>query len=111
MKRRSWIAAAGLGVAAIAGAGIAAASASGDDEGGPDDDGTERAITGEELERASEAALAHTGGGRVTGSEIDDEESKYEIEVTLENGDQIDVQLDEEFKVVSMENDGAGDDD
>lgn len=107
MKRRSWMAAAGVGVVAIAGVSIAAAGAS----GVLDDDGTEQRITGDELERATTAALAHLGEGRVTGSEIDDEESKYEIEVTLENGDQIDVQLDEEFNVVSMENDGSGDDD
>lgn len=107
MKRRSWMAAAGVGVVAIAGVSIAAAGAS----GVLDDDGTEQPITGDDLERASTAALAHLGEGRVTGSEVDDEESKYEIEVTLENGDQIDVQLDEEFNVVSMENDGSGDDD
>ena len=76
-----------------------------------DDNGTETAITGDALDRASEAALAHTGGGRVTGSEVDDEESKYEIEVTLDNGDQVDVQLDERFNVVGAENDGSGDDD
>ena len=62
-------------------------------------------------QRASAAALAHTGGGRVTGSEVDDEESKYEIEVTLDNGDQVDVQLDQHFKVVGDENDGSGEDD
>ena len=37
----------------------------------------------------------------MTGSEVDDEESKYEIEVTLDNGDQVDVQLDEGFNVVA----------
>ena len=56
---------------------------------------TETAISGDALEQASDAALDYTGGGRVTGSEVDDEESKYEIEVTLDNGDQVDVQLDE----------------
>ena len=54
---------------------------------------------------------SRTGGGRVTGSEIDDEESKYEIEVTRDNGDQVDVQLDEHFNVVGSENDGPGGDD
>ena len=83
-----------IGVGAIAAAGLAVANASsGEDE--PDDDGTETAISGDALERASEAALDHTGGGRVTGSEVGDEESYYEIEVTLDNGDQVDVQLDE----------------
>ena len=98
----------GLGVVAAAGLAVANAS-SGEDE--PDDDETETAISGDALQRASAAALAHTGGGRVTGSEVDDEESKYEIEVTLDNGDQVDVQLDESFSVVGDENDGSGDDD
>ncbi len=87
-------------------AGLTAAQASNDDDG---DNGTETEITGDARARASAAALAHTGEGRVTGSEVDDEESKYEIEVTLDNGDQVDVQLDEQFNVVGDENDGAGD--
>jgi uncharacterized membrane protein YkoI len=99
-----------IGVGAIAAAGLAVANAS-SGEDGPDDDGTETAISGDALARASEAALDHTGGGRVTGSEVDDEESYYEIEVTLDNGDQIDVQLDESFNVVGDENDGSADSD
>ncbi len=111
MKRKTLAAAAGAGLAIAAGAGIAVANATSDDDDGPDDDATETAISGDALDRASEAALEHTGGGRVTGSEVDDEESKYEIEVTLENGDQVDVQLDEAFNVVGDENDGSGEDD
>ena len=111
MKRKTLAAAAGAGLAIAAGAGIAVANATTDDDGGPDDDGTETAISGDALDRASKEALEHTGGGRVTGSEVDDEESKYEIEVTLENGDQVDVQLDEAFNVVGDENDGSGEDD
>lgn len=72
---------------------------------------SETPITGAALERASAAALAHTGGGRVTGTEIDDEESRYEVEVTLADGTQVDVQLDAEFAVVGSESDGAGDED
>jgi uncharacterized membrane protein YkoI len=111
MKRASTIAgAAALGVAVSVAAGLAVANATGGEDE-PDDDATEQAITGADLERASAAALAHTGGGRVTGSEVGDEESYYEIEVTLDNGDQVDVQLDEQFDVVGDEHDGAGDDD
>ena len=57
------------------------------------------------LEKASAAALAETGGGEVTDTEVGDEESYYEVEVTLDDGTQIDVQLDEEFNVVSSEAD------
>ena len=65
-------------------------------------------VTGLDLERATAAALAQIGEGRVTASEVGDEESYYEIEVTLDNGRQIDVQLDDHFKVVSTEDDGSG---
>ena len=68
--------------------------------GSTDDDATERAITGPALDRASRVALAHLGEGRVTDTEVGDEESYYEVEVTLEDGRQFDVQLDDEFNVV-----------
>jgi len=77
---------------------------------GGDDDAGEKSITGGALDRAKDAALAETGGGRVTATEVDDEESKYEVEVT-ENGHQVDVQLDENFNVVGTEGeDGAEED-
>ncbi len=78
-----------------------------------DDDTTERPIPAGDRERAEDAALAETGGGTVTGTEVDDEESAYEVEVTLEDGTQVDVQLDEDFVVVGTEADvadGSGDD-
>jgi hypothetical protein len=62
-----------------------------------------RPIEGKALARASEAALAHTGGGRVTETEIQDEDSFYEVEVTLDDGTQVDVQLDRSFAVVGDE--------
>jgi len=104
--RTKWIAAGAIGLAAIGvGGGIAVASGGGDD--------SEPAISGEALDRASDAALAHTGGGRVTETEAGDEESYYEVEVTLEDGTQVDVQLDRDFEVVGSEadSDDPGDDD
>jgi uncharacterized membrane protein YkoI len=91
----------GAAVVALGAAGGGAALAS-----GGDDDATETPITGSALERAKAAALAHTGGGEVTGTEIGDEESLYEVEVTLDDGSQVDVQLDEGFEVVGSERDG-----
>jgi uncharacterized membrane protein YkoI len=94
-------------IAALAGGGAAIATAT-----GGDDDGSERAIAGGALERAKQAALEHTGGGRVTETEAGDEESYYEVEVTREDGSQTDVQLDRGFNVVggSADDDGSGDD-
>ncbi|MEZ0448020.1 PepSY domain-containing protein [Cellulomonas sp. ICMP 17802] len=66
----------------------------------PGEDGADRPVTGDALARASEAALASTGGGTVTGTEVGDEDSYYEIEVTLDDGRQVDVQLDASFSVV-----------
>ena len=75
-------------------------------------DDNEEPITGEALEKASAAALAHTGGGKVTETEQGDEDSYYEVEVTLPDGSQVDVQLDRDFNVVGDEADNdSGDDD
>ena len=104
-KRKIWTAAAAvLLVAAIAGGTGAVVATGGDDDEAP--------ITGTALEQASKAALAHTGGGRVTETEVGDEESYYEVEVTLDDGSQVDVQLDESFNVVGDEtdDDSAGED-
>jgi hypothetical protein len=73
---------------------------------GGDDDATETPITGAALARAKAAALASTGGGRVTGTEAGDEESAYEVEVTRADGTQVDVQLDASFHVVGSKADG-----
>ena len=85
------------------GAGVAVAAGSGDDNEGP--------ITGAALEQASAAALADTGGGHVTESEVGDEESYYEVEVTLDDGSQVDVQLDKNFNVVGDKTEAGGEDD
>jgi uncharacterized membrane protein YkoI len=74
-----------------------------------DDDAQDRPIPASELEQAEKAALEETGGGKVTETEVDDEESKYEVEVTLDDGTQVDVQLDEDFQVVGTESDGTDD--
>jgi uncharacterized membrane protein YkoI len=41
----------------------------------------------------------------VTETEVGDEESVYEVEVTLDDGSQVDVQLDRSFRVVDSEQD------
>jgi uncharacterized membrane protein YkoI len=76
--------------------------------GGGDD--AEAPIRGSELDKASAAALEHTGGGRVTDTEVGDEESLYEVEVTRDDGSQVDVQLDRRFTVVGGEADDENED-
>ena len=69
-------------------------------------------LTGSERDRASSAALDAVGEGKVTGTETDDEEGAYEIEVTRPDGSQVDVHLDKDFQVLSQDaDDGDGDDD
>lgn len=60
-------------------------------------------ITGSSLEKASKKALEYIGEGKVTDSEIGDEEGYYEIEITLNNGKEVDVHLDENFNILSVE--------
>jgi len=104
-RTKAGIVAGALAATAATGTGVAVA-AGGSEDGGPD-----VAITGTDLERASTAALESTGGGRVTGTEVGDEESYYEVEVTLDNGNSVDVQLDESFNVVSNSADVESPDD
>jgi len=91
-----------IAISAIAlGTGIAAAQP---------DDGEGNPITGEALAKASQAALAFTLGGAVTGTEVGDEESLYEVEVTKPDGSMVDVQLNDAFVVVDSKTDAAGTD-
>ena len=103
-RKTRWIVGAGLAVALVAGATGMAVATAGDNE---------TPITGEALGKASAAALAHTGGGRVTGTEVGDEEGYYEVEVTLPGGGQVDVHLDQAFKVLggTADQDSKGDQD
>jgi uncharacterized membrane protein YkoI len=96
MKKQTKIAIVGACALALAagGAGIAAATGGGEEPETP--------IAGKALDRASAAALAATGGGTVTDTEVGDEESYYEVEVTAADGSQTDVQLDRGFNVVGQ---------
>jgi hypothetical protein len=78
--------------------------------GAQPDDGEGNPITGDALAKASAAALAFTGGGTVTSTEVGDEESLYEVEVTRADGSQVDVQLDEAFVVVGSKSEVVGSD-
>jgi hypothetical protein len=99
---KRWIAGAAIAVAALGlGAGVASASGSGGESSQP--------ITGSARGHAEAAALAATGGGKVTGTEVSDEESRYEVEVTRTDGSVVDVQLDRGFHVVGTKTDSERD--
>ncbi len=105
MRRRVLKIAIGVALlAALAGGGAAWATAGGGDE---------KPLTGTTLDRATAAALEHTGGGTVTETETGDDGAAYGVEVRLGDGSQVEVNLDENFQVIGREadDDGPGDED
>ncbi len=109
MKRKLALIAVVVLAAGAVSAGFAIAAAGGD----------EQPLTGSALERATDAALAHTGGGTVVETETGDDGAAYSVEIRLDDGSQVEVNLDGNFEVVGQETDddgpgdqdGAGDDD
>jgi len=99
------IAAAVAMLVALGGAGIAYANGS---------DSEER-LTGPDAQKAKSAAVAAVGGGTLTGVERDDGNGSgvYEVEVKRDDGSQVEVHLDGDYKVVGQEadEDGANDED
>lgn len=98
--KRPYIAAGLIAVLAIVGgaAGLAATGIGDSDE----------PITGPALDKAIAAALEHTGGGTVTETEIGDDGAAYGVEVRLDDGRQVEVNLDENFNVIGQEDDDDG---
>ena len=67
--------------------------------GGSDDE----ALSSADRNKAEAAALKYVGGGAVTDAERGDGDDKYayQVEVTLPNGTDIDVELDDSFAVTN----------
>jgi hypothetical protein len=99
MRTRMWMLAALVAGLLLVGAGVAYASGSGEDSSGQ--------AGGAKLEKAKNIALDHVNG-RVTGTEVDDEEGYYEVEVTKNDGSQVDVHLDKNFNVLGTLTDHEG---
>ncbi|WP_018157764.1 PepSY domain-containing protein [Demetria terragena] len=70
-------------------------------------------VSGPDLDRASKAALAKVGGGKVTDVERGDGDDieAYEVEVTRPNGSEVDVKLDKSFRAISATADDRDDSD
>ena len=94
------IAAAAAMLVALGGAGIAYAN------GGD----SEEQVTGSDAEKAKRAAIAAVGGGTITEVERDDGNGSgaYEVEVKRDDGSQVEVHLDGNYKVVGQEADEDG---
>jgi uncharacterized membrane protein YkoI len=94
MKRNTRIITASIATAVVVvGAGAAYAVAATDGE----------TVDSDDMQRASEAALAETGGGTIT--EIEHDDGGYDVEVRLEDGTEVDVDLAGDFTVRSTETD------
>ena len=92
------LAVAGLGVGAALATGAGTAFAGGDEN--------DVSVTGRDADRATEAALRATGGGRANSVERDSEDgATWEVEVTEPDGDTVDVRLDEDRRLVVIEGD------
>jgi uncharacterized membrane protein YkoI len=103
-KKSRWLIGGALAIALIGGgAAIALATGQGDD----------KPLTGSTLDRAAAAARAHTGGGTVIETEVGDDGAAYGVEVRLDDGSVVEVNLDESFEVIGQEadDDGPGDQD
>jgi uncharacterized membrane protein YkoI len=93
-----WIVAGALTLGLVGGlAGVAYAATTDGDQDTP--------LTGSALERASAAALTHTGGGTVVDSEVGDDGAAYGVEVRTPDGKQVEVSLNASFRVTGQEAD------
>jgi hypothetical protein len=106
MNRRTKLGVGGAAAVVVIGVGsffgIAAAT------GGEDD----QELTGSARDRAIEAALASTGGGKVLETEAGDDGAAYSVEVRRPDGTVVEVQLDSGFHVThsASDDDGGGQD-
>jgi len=101
---KTWLVAAAVAVLLLVGAGVAYATGSGGDD-------SEQQATGPGIEKAKSVALDQTNGGHVSGTEVGDEEGYYEVEITRDDGSQVDVHLDRDFNVLSTPDDHERPDD
>ena len=98
MNIKTWLVAAAVAMLLLVGAGVAYATGSGGDD-------SEQQASGSGIEKAKNVALDYTNGGHVSGTEVGDEEGYYEVEITKDDGSQVDVHLDKDYTVLSTPDD------
>lgn len=70
--------------------------------------GDDQPLSGSTLDKATAAALKHTGGGTVVETEIGDDGAAYGVEIRRADGSQVEVSLDANFNVIGGEADDDG---
>jgi hypothetical protein len=97
-RKTRWIGGGALAVVLIGG-GTGVAIATG---------GEDQPLTGSALEKATAAALQHTGGGTVIETEAGDDGAAYGVEIRLDDGRVVEIGLDANFQVIGQESDDDG---
>jgi uncharacterized membrane protein YkoI len=100
MNAKLWLLAVVAALLMLLGAGVAYATGSGEDSSAGQ-------AGGANLDKPKSVALDHVNG-RVTGTEVGDEEGYYEVEITKGDGSQVDVHLDKNFNVLDTPADHEG---
>jgi hypothetical protein len=104
MQRSRKLLVLGGAILALIGAGGAITLAAGGDD-------TDEQATGPGVDQARRAALRVTGGGRANSVERDSEDgATWEVEVTRRDGRTVDVRLDEDYRLVVVEDDSEAPD-
>lgn len=99
-KKRKLIAGAAAVLAVLGvGTGVGIASSTDDDQ----------PIGGDSRRRATDAALEHVGRGTVIETEMGDDGAVYGVEIRLDDGNVVEVELDENFNVTGTEQDDDSD--
>jgi hypothetical protein len=97
-RKTRWIGGGALAVALIGGGTGVAIATGGDDP----------PLTGSALEKATAAALRHTGGGTVIETEAGDDGAAYGVEIRLDDGRVVEIGLDANFEIIGQESDDDG---
>jgi hypothetical protein len=100
METRKKVIAGSLAAVAVVGIGTGVGVAAGGDDDKP--------LRGTDYDRATAAALDHVGGGTVVETEGGDDGAAYGVEIRLDDGTVVEVELDGDFEVIGQERDDDG---
>jgi hypothetical protein len=100
LRKTRWIGGGAIALAVIGGGASIAIATGNNDRDTP--------IAGSDLQKATAAALASTGGGSVIEAEAGDDGAAFGVEIRLDDGRVVEVSLDRNFAVIGSETDDDG---
>lgn len=98
-RKTKWLGTGALAAALIGGSTAVAVGTSSD---------SDKPLSGSNLQKATAAALQHTGGGTVIETEVGDDGAAYGVEIRRADGSVVEVSLDASFNVIGGEADDDG---